>query len=153
MKKANVIASLLLLAFAGFFVIEGGKMPMADGLSPGAGFVPFWVGAFTGFLALLLLIQSVRSKTLTGRKFFSEKSQGLKDIVYIIFSLFVYCGFILLMGYPVATFLFLFFLLKGVGKYGPRASLGLSAGITAALYGIFEAWLDMAFPPGVVHLF
>ncbi len=64
-----------------------------------------------------------------------------------------YCGFILLIGYSVATFLFLFFLLKVVGKYGPRASLGLSAGITAALYGIFEAWLDMAFPAGVVHLF
>jgi hypothetical protein len=153
MKKANIIASLLLLAFASFFVIEGGKMPMADGLSPGAGFVPFWVGAFTWFLSLLLLIQSVRSKTLPEKKFFSEKSQGLKDIVYISSSLFAYCGFILLVGYSMATFLFLFFLFKVVGKYGLRASFGLSAGTAAALYGIFEAWLDMAFPAGVVNLF
>ena len=153
MKKASIIASLLLLAFSGFFVIEGGKMPMADGLSPGAGFVPFWVGVFTAGLSLVLLIQSLRNKTSTGKNFFSEKPQGLKDIVYILFSLFGYCGFILLIGYSIATFLFLFFLLKVVGKYGPKASLGLSAVTTGVLYGIFEAWLEMPFPEGVIHLF
>jgi putative tricarboxylic transport membrane protein len=153
MKKANIVTSLILFLLSGYFAVESRKLPMSDGLSPGAGFLPFWIGVFMGGLSILLFIQSIRMDPSTGKRVFLKKDQGLRDIVWITSSLFAYCGCILLIGYPISTFLFLLFLLKVVGRYGYKISLGISAGLTAALYGIFESWLDMAFPAGVVRFF
>lgn len=153
MKKANLIASLILLALSGFFVVEALKMPLFEMASPGPGFVPLGTGVLIMILSFSLLVKSLRIAPQKTRIPFMEKKHGLKDILKITISLFAYCAFILLIGYPMATFLFLFFLLKVVGKYSYKFSLGTSVVATAALQGIFNYWLEMAFPVGVLtHL-
>lgn len=148
-----MISSLIILLFSIAFVIGAKKMPMSDGLSPGPGFIPFWIGIFMVILSVSLLIKGIRTKALVGNTIFLKKKQGLRDIAYITFSLFAYCAFINLLGYQISTFIFLIFLFKAAGRYTYKFSFGLSIIVTFALYGIFEYWLEMALPAGRIAIF
>jgi putative tricarboxylic transport membrane protein len=148
-QKANIIGALILVTISLIFTIEAIKMPIFEGASPGPGFVPLGIGLLILILSIILLFQSLIMDPLKGKTPFMGKKHGLRDILIITFSLFAYSGCILLLGYPLSTLLFLFFLLKGVGKYSNRFSLGVSAIVTMALYGIFQYWLEMAFPEGI----
>lgn len=150
MKRANIIGALIILLFSVLFTVEAKKMPLFEGASPGPGFIPFWIGGLVMILSFGLLLQSLRMDPQKGKVPFMEKKHGLKDIVYITLSLFAYCGLILLVGYPISTFLFLLFLMKAVGKYSYKFSLGISIMSTAALQGIFNYWLEMALPKGIL---
>lgn len=125
-------------------------MPLFEGASPGPGFVPFWIGIMVMILSFCLLLQSRRMDPHKGRAPFMGKKHGLMDTVSITLSLFAYGGLILLFGYPISTFLFLFFSLKVVGKYTYKFSFGISIISTVVLQGIFNYWLEMAFPSGIL---
>jgi hypothetical protein len=153
MKKANMISSLIILSISIVYVIEAKKMPMSDGLSPGAGFIPFWIGIFMVLLSASLFIKSIKIKNTLGKTIFLKKGQGLRDIAYITFSLFAYSALINLLGYQISTFIFLIFLFKAAGRYTYKFSFGLSIIVTFALYGIFEYWLEMALPAGRIAIF
>jgi len=148
MKKGDLISSAILLLVSLVYVIEAKKLPMSDGLSPGGGFIPFWIGLFMALLSAFLFLKSLKMRTTVGQTIFLKKGQGLRDIGYITISLFVYLGCIHLLGFRVSTFLFLAFLFKSVGRYGYVFSCGLSFLATLTLYGIFEYWLGMLFPEG-----
>jgi len=154
MKKNDLICSGVLTGVSLVYVIEARKLPMSDGLSPGPGFIPLWIGLAMALLSFLLLLSSLK-KGAKGRDkpVFPRKGQGLKDIGYITLSLFAYLGCIHFFGFRVSTFLFLAFLFKSVGKYGYGFSCGLSLLSTAALYGIFEFWLEMPFPEARITFF
>ena len=153
MKKGDLISSAILFLVSLVYVIEARKLPMSDGLSPGAGFIPFWVGLAVLFLSAFLLLKSLRMKSTVGQTIFLKKGQGLRDIAYITISLFAYLIWIHFFGFRVSTFLFIAFLFKSVGRYGYGFSCGISLLSTLALYGIFEYWLEMPFPAGRIPLF
>jgi len=153
MKKGDLIISAILFLVSLVYVIEARKLPMSDGLSPGAGFIPFGVGLSVLFLSAFLFLKSLKMKTTVGQTVFLKKEQGLRDLAYIMISLFIYLVGIHFFGFRVSTFLFLAFLFKSVGRYGYAFSCGISLLTTLTLYGIFEYWLEMPFPAGRVVLF
>jgi putative tricarboxylic transport membrane protein len=154
MKKDDLISSAVLILVSIVYVIEARKLPMSDGLSPGPGFIPFWIGLSMALLSVSLFLKSLKTKPKKGGStVFPKKGQGLKDIGYITLSLFAYLGLIHLFGFRISTFLFLAFLFKSVGRYGYGFSCSLSLLSTAALYGIFEYWLGMPFPTGRIDPF
>ena len=55
---------------------------------------------------------------------------------------------IALLGFMVAVPLFLFLYLKLQGGEGWAMSIGLTAGVFAAFYGLFDALLHLPFPAG-----
>ena len=55
---------------------------------------------------------------------------------------------IVLLGFPVAVPLFLFLYLKLQGGEGWVLSIGLTAGIFAVFYGLFDVLLHLPFPAG-----
>jgi len=154
MKKDDLVSSAVLILVSLVYVIEARKLPMSDGLSPGGGFIPFWIGLAMVLLSAVLFLKSLKRKGKGGDStVFPKKGQGRKDIGYITLSLFAYLGCIHLFGFRVSTFFFLAFLFKSVGRYGYGFSCSLSLLSTAALYGIFEYWLGMPFPEGRIAPF
>lgn len=150
MKKANIVGALGLLFFSILYIFEAIKMPIFERQSPGPGFIPFCIGILVMIFSSILLLQNLRSDYQKGKSPFMEKKEGLKTIAYIIIFLFAYCGFMILVGYPISTFFFLLFFLRVVGKYSYKFSFKISIVATAALHGIFAYWLDMAFPIGIL---
>jgi putative tricarboxylic transport membrane protein len=153
MKKGDLISSAILFLVSLAYVIEARKLPMSDGLSPGAGFIPFWIGLAVLVLSAFLFLQSLGRKSAAGQTIFLKKGKGLRDIAYITVSLFAFLICIHFFGFRVSTFLFLAFLFKSVGRYGYGFSCGVSLLATLILYGIFEYWLEMPFPAGRIPLF
>ncbi len=149
MKKANIIGALVIVTFSLAFTIEASRMPIFEGHSPGPGFVPLIVGILTLALSVALVFQSIMMNTGNANVPFMKKREGLRDILIITVSLFAYAGCIYLLGYSITTFLFIFTLLKIVGKYKYQFSLTVSAITTIVLYAIFQYWLDLVFPAGI----
>ena len=149
MKKANIIGALVIVTFSLAFTIEASKMPLFEGQSPGPGFVPLMVGILTLALSGALVFQSVMMNAGKANVPFMKNREGLRDILIITVSLFAYAGCIYLLGFSITTFLFLFTLLKVVGKYKYQFSLTVSAITTIVLYAIFQYWLDLVFPTGI----
>ncbi len=153
MKKGELTSSAILILVSRVYVIEANKLPMSDGLSPGPGFIPFWIGLFMVLLSAFLLLKAIINKSTNVQTIFLKKGKGLRDIAYIAISLFAYLGCIHLFGFRISTFLFLAFLFKCVGRYGYPVSCGISFLATLILYGIFEYWLEMPFPAGWIGIF
>ena len=57
---------------------------------------------------------------------------------------------IVLLGLLAAVPLFLFLYLKVQAREGWAMSIGLTAGVFAAFYGLFDALLHLPFPAGVL---
>lgn len=147
MKKANLIGALFVATVALAFSISAARMTIVERGIPGPGFIPLAVGILTLILSLVLAGQSMRMAP--DRAPFLKRGGGLKSILKITVSLVAYVGCIHLVGYPVATLLFLFALLRWVGEYGYRFSLAVSIGVAVVLYGIFQCALGMIFPAGI----
>jgi putative tricarboxylic transport membrane protein len=124
--------------------------------NPGAGFIPFLVGALLCFLGLALIITSFPGKLPKGEKDKvgrgSVKGNG-KNLLLPFLTLLILVGYVLLsepLGFLLSTFFFLFFLFKLAEpkKWLMPFTLSLSTVILSFL--LFSVWLQSQFPRGVL---
>ena len=147
----NIVAAILVLG-----VLAAGTVSLLGdsywtGFSPGPAFMPYWVAGFGLVVAVLLVLQTVRTTGLTTgpeeeRPNFSEFRQAGTVIVLL---------FALILGIPLlgmlvgSVLLMLIFLI--VMKRRPVLPSLLATAVTAAIvYGVFETWLNIDLPKGMV---
>jgi putative tricarboxylic transport membrane protein len=118
---------------------------------PGAGLMPFIIGAFLCILSLwYILVGLLRKNHVQDSAVPSESSAehlNYKKTAIVIGGLLLYGVLLNPLGFPVATFLFLFcmFWMMGVGK---KVALIASALVALANYLGF-GYLGLRFPPGL----
>lgn len=83
MRRANIIAAIVLLIGGSFVIWKALQMDyMVEGV-PGPGFLPFWCGAVTAFLSAILLVTNIRKeKDGSEEPLFTKKI--LKNMVMLI---------------------------------------------------------------------
>jgi hypothetical protein len=117
---------------------------------PGVGFITFFAGAILALLSLLLLFSSFRDK---------EESAGLRglwaglDVIKVLYVLLLLVAYTLLLrpgGFLLCAFVLLFLLFRVKGSYGIWATLFFSLSVTAASYLLFQVWLQVQLPRGVL---
>lgn len=119
---------------------------------PGPGFMPFLTGVLLGSLGLLLAFLNTRkrSEEKGGEKVSLRQFWGKG--VYSLAISFLYAFFLDPLGFIVATFLLIFSLLKIMGTRKWFTPILISFLTVALSYFIFDVWLRIDFPKGILRI-
>jgi hypothetical protein len=117
---------------------------------PGVGFITFFAGAILALLSLLLLFSSLREK---GKKAGIRELWAGLDVTKVVYVLALLVAYTLVLrpgGFILCTFLLLFFLFRVKGTYGIWTTVLTSLFVTAVSYLLFQVWLQVQLPRGIL---
>ncbi|MCE5262802.1 MAG: tripartite tricarboxylate transporter TctB family protein [Deltaproteobacteria bacterium] len=147
MKKAEMIAGIVLLVLSGAVIWGASEMPPSATFGPGAGFLPFWLGIVLAILATILLATAWhRQPTKEDSKPVFPGKHALFTIVLVLVGLGVYIELIDILGYILDTFLFVIYLVKVVERQKWPLSLAVAVCTAAGLFIVFQVLLEIILP-------
>lgn len=136
----------LLIALFGVIVIAGslkaGINWGAEG--PRAGFFPFYIGIFIVASSGINLWNGLREDD---GSLFAEWGQ-LRQVMSVVIPTAIYVGAMPFIGLYVASFLFIAWFMRWLGKYPWVTVLAVSIGMPVVTYFIFERWFMVPLPKG-----
>ena len=117
---------------------------------PGVGFITFFAGAMLAFLSLLLFFSSFREKEKPADLGGLWAGLDVKKVLYVLVLLVAYTLLLRPVGFPLCTFILLFLLFRVKGTYGIWTMLFASFFVTAVSYLMFQVWLQVQLPRGIL---
>lgn len=108
---------------------------------PGPGFLPVIFGSLTVILCIARLLRKDKDVEPVDFKAFIP----IAAIIVCVLASYV-------IGFLPAAFLLIVFWLVNQGAYSYKFSVFLSAAIIAFIWGVFEYWLQVPFPAGLINL-
>lgn len=148
MRRADQVSGLVLLVFGVSFAVGARQYPYWTPNGPGSGFLPVWLGTTMALLALGLLVGATRATT-PGPAWLPT-AHGLVRLVVVVGATALFIALMPVVGMTLGTALFLAGLLRFLEGHGWAATLGVTAGTTAANWLVFTYWLRVPFPVGVL---
>ena len=159
--RKEIASSLVLILFGLFFLLYTIKYPMDTWANPGAAVFPLMVGAVLVILAAWQLVQEVRKpkpqevkKNHEGtRKSTIEFLQWHRVEAKPLLMIAVFIVYLLMVkwvGFFISNFLFVIISSKLIGAKNWGRPIALSAGVNLFCYFLFEVWLKLSFPRGVL---
>ncbi|NWF56315.1 MAG: tripartite tricarboxylate transporter TctB family protein [Syntrophaceae bacterium] len=151
MKKGSILSSVVLMALAIYGMIEASSMERTMPMGIGVDFLPFWISAVIGLLAVLLLIQTLRGKSEDGSRPLFPRQSTLR-VLFVLVILLLYISLMEIVGFLVSTLLF-FLATLGFLQRSRALNLALfSVFSTLLLYALFKVLLKSPLPPGFLNL-
>ncbi len=121
--------------------------------APAPGFFPTIIGGVFALLSVTLFITaSLRKNELRGRSSFWKKENSWKKVLLSLLSLVFYLISLNFLGYILTTFIFIFYLLKFVGKGGWGFSILTAVLVSLTSYAIFKMGLGVLLPKGLIRI-
>ena len=114
---------------------------------PGAGFIFFWSGLVLIVLSLLVFVDAVRSFEDTARQI---PEINWPKIALVLFALLLYAFLLERLGFVLTTFVLMSFLLCCIQGAGWFRSFALAGAAALTSYAMFELWLKIRLPKGIV---
>ena len=149
--KKDRLSSPFFLFLAIGICIGSLKLDIGTLHAPGPGFFSFLAGAILGLLSLSVFIQSFKSASAgETERFWPAGEGGGKRILFALIVLILYGIGMNYIGFFISTLLFLGAFLRIVGRQRWPTVLLVSLFGTLVSYGIFDFWLDISFPVGVI---
>ncbi|HSB78622.1 MAG TPA: tripartite tricarboxylate transporter TctB family protein [Candidatus Methylomirabilis sp.] len=150
-KAERIVAALCLLLGLGILWQAWG-MEYLTSIGPGPGFFPRWLGLMlTGLSAAWLLSAVWRSGQKEDRRFFPEW-QGLRRILLVVGAIIAVGVAMEFVGFQLAMFAFVVFVLTALGWRGWGLTVVLSAVMSFGVYHAFTRWLDVTLPQASIEL-
>jgi len=153
MKPRDRLTSLFWAGVGLYIVYEGYQLKLGTLGSPNCGFFIFWTGMVLTGLSLVLFSQTLLwPKEAKDRQTLwegSRWSKGAKMMTALLLYALLFKG----LGFIVSTFLLLLFLFKGLEPQKWRVAFILAAATTTVCYVVFGVFLELQFPPGILHTF
>jgi hypothetical protein len=147
MKAADIISACVMLALSAVVFAATRDQPYWADFAPGSAFAPFWVAAAGVVVSIALIVGALRRQSSPPADW--PDRRGLQRVALTAAGLWVVVVIAPGLGLILAAILFMLFLLLIVLRRRLAPSL-LTTAITGALvYGIFSAWLGIAFPKGI----
>lgn len=151
-KKRDIISSLFWLVLGTGICYEGYGLGLGSLHDPGSGFIFFWTGVLMIGLSLGLLIRSLRKEASSGELKTLWRQISWKQVISVLFALFLYAYLFVPLGFILSTILLLIFLFKAVEpQKWSWAILGALIS-TLATYSIFHLWLRSPLPKGLLGI-
>jgi hypothetical protein len=159
--RKGIASSLVLILFGVGFLLYDLKYPIDTWGNPGPGVFPLMVGAVLVMLAVWQLVQDVRkpkpeetkeSHERTGRTVteFLQRDRGQAKPLLMIATFIFYLLMVKWVGFFVSNFLFVIVSSKLIGARDWGRPVALSAGVNLFCYFLFEVWLKLSFPRGLL---
>ncbi len=117
---------------------------------PGPGFFSFLAGATLGLLSLIVFLKSFKGPPGDERKVFWQNPKRTLKMIYVIIVMISYAVGLNYLGFFLTTLCFLGFLLRAIDSQRWLVVIAVSIVSTAISYGIFQYWLDVPFPKGLL---
>jgi len=155
-KHSDIIAGVVLFAFAGLLYIAAGQMPTREGVTQAlnTGFYPRLLATILAVLSVLLVIETVRKTNSTQKVMPWWESLSAFRLFFVTLGLLIAFPFVMkYLGFATASFLFItivVWLLSEKGKRNLLFILLISAGITGVVYIVFKMVLKIPFPIGLL---
>ena len=148
MRLANIIVSIALLVFSGFYAVLIAKLPSRDLPNTlGAAFVPWVLAGLLAMLSLMLLVSAIPTKSDN-----STVSLPKRDLLGIPGLLILIALYVKLMGYlgfiPVSI-VFLALLTWVAGSRKPLGIAFFSITTTIVIYLLFQKFFSVQLPAGI----
>ncbi len=149
MRRINLTAGLLFLAFAVVVMCGAWALEYYSPLGPGPGFFPFWLGGLLALLSAIWLGQTFvawrKREGVEGAPFLPG-GRGLVRVVAIIGSLVVLVAVMGPLGFKLTMFAFLLFLLVALGRVNVGLTLAVAIVGSFGVNYVFKTWLDVQLP-------
>ena len=127
-------AVVLGLAVAALALREALGLPIGTVRNPGEGFFPLWLAVLLVALSLLLLGHVLRARA--------------GQVIGLVAALAVYTAMLEWIGYPIATFLLVLYMVKVTHPQRWLLALAVSLLAAGGSYLLFAVWLKVPLPPG-----
>lgn len=126
--------------------MESYKIGLGSFNAPKPGLFPLLIGLLLGTLAMFRLFIDILSKTRTDN--LNIVIIPLKRISFLIISLLLYGLFMDKIGFNIATFVLVVFLLKVIESKSWLTTISIATGMTISIHLIFRIWLGIQLPKG-----
>jgi putative tricarboxylic transport membrane protein len=150
MKNADRFSSLAWLLVGVLIALWSLKYGFGSFAQPGIGFITFFAGATLGLLSMILFLTSFQE----GEKLDAFRNlwagMDVKKVVYVLILLVVYLFMLRPAGFLISTFILLFLLFRVKGTYRLFTNLIVSVLVTAGSYLVFQVWLQVQLPQGIL---
>ncbi|MCL2381919.1 MAG: tripartite tricarboxylate transporter TctB family protein [Treponema sp.] len=146
MKRVSIGITLFFMAMAVGVFAMASTFPGAAGGAMGPGFFPMVIAGIVFFLCVLLLFSSWNQKDSSGA--FFTKTNSLVFLAVLITA--GYVAVIRFLGFPLATFLYLFCMMKFLNVKGKIFPVIISACTTGIIYAVFTMFLSVLLPRGMI---
>jgi hypothetical protein len=150
MKTADIISGVVMLVLSGVVFLTTRDLPYWADFAPGSGFGPLWVALTGAALSIALLVGAIRRQTYPPADW--PDRTGLRRVLLTAIGLWAVIVLAPILGLISTAVLFMLFLLLAVERRRLWPSLFTTAVTTAIVYGVFSAWLGIAFPKGVIGI-
>jgi hypothetical protein len=139
----------VVLAVAGFYLIQALKLPLGTTARPGAGFYPAVVAVFACIVGLAATVQAFRAPATVAPETVDDP-EAVGRHRRVLATTLALAGFCLAMpwiGYPIAACAFVIVALRGLGS---RWVSALTIGVLSAVgsHYLFAVLLDVPLPRG-----
>ena len=118
--------------------------------APGPGFITLLAGAVLTLLSVILFISSTRGKGVGESLHSLWEGRQTGKALYILGLLVAYMFLVTPLGFLLSTFLLLIFLFRVQAAYSLRKVIFLSATATVASLVVFDVWLGVQLPRGLI---
>jgi len=151
-RSADRITAALLLAFSVAFSAGALKQYQWWGPGgPGPAFLPFWLGLVMAFLALGLLVRSIRQASPGDA--WLPRGEGLRDILVVLGATVAFVALLNFAGMVIGTALYLLVLVRYLGRHRWWVTLAVAVGAAFFNWLVFVHWLRVPFPEGKLWIF
>jgi putative tricarboxylic transport membrane protein len=121
-------------------------MPPSATFGPGAGFLPFWLGALLALLSVLLIVDAFRRSVVPAPKAVFPSGKVLLTLGAAMASLAVYILTLEILGFLLGTGLLTAFLLGVVEREKWYTTILVAVLNSAGLYLVFQILLGVNLP-------
>jgi len=118
---------------------------------PGSAFLPFCLGVVMAFLALGLLIKSLKQQH-PGDAWF-PRGEGLRDMLVVLGVTVVFVAALNVLGMVIGTAIYLAVLIRYLGRHPWWVTLAVAAATAGFNWLVFVHWLRVPFPEGAFWTF
>lgn len=138
------VAAAVLLLFGLGGAIEAHRLRIGEPGHPGPGFFPFGLAVALGLVALLLLLQPAVPRPAAAT---AERLRHGKAVLALLAAA-GYAFALEPLGFLLATFVFLLFMLRAIEPRPWISSVTIAAATAIASHLVFKVWLAVQLPAG-----
>jgi putative tricarboxylic transport membrane protein len=150
----NLLSGLFLSLASIYACVRAYHLGMGSASSPGPGFIPFGIAALLGLMSIYLCVRGIVEVARGHEERAVFKGVAWKKAMLVVVILGGYGAFFNLLGFLIATFLFMMLLLWVVGRQKLSLSLIVSVVTAGGAHLLFVVLFNLPLPMGVfLYLF
>jgi putative tricarboxylic transport membrane protein len=159
--RKEIASSLVLILFSLTFLVYTTRYPLDDRANPGPAVFPLLLGGVLLLLAVWQLIRAFlvprtqerggeKGSKVKALKAFFHENQGEAKVLILTSLLVLYILMIQWIGFFVSTFLLVILSSRLMEAKDWIRPILLSVGLGLFCYFLFEVWLKLSFPRGIL---